>query len=61
MNINFSADDYRLLIRITEENFAEAPVSYPKDSVETEEKNIGFRSSYVVEELNMALRETIGS
>lgn len=33
MNINFTADDYRLLIRITEENFAEAPVSYPKDSV----------------------------
>lgn len=33
MNINFTADDYRLLIRITEDNFAEAPVSYPKDSV----------------------------
>ena len=33
MDINFTQDDYVLLIRITEENFSETPVSYPKDSV----------------------------
>jgi hypothetical protein len=61
MNTNFTADEYRLLIRITEENFAEAPVSYPKDAVETEEKNVGFKSSYTIEELSMVLREEMGS
>lgn len=49
MNINFTSEDYRLLIRITEENFSETPVSYPKDSIETEFKGLGFKSSYCIE------------
>lgn len=57
MNINFTSEDYRLLIRITEENFSETPVSYPKDSIETEYKNLGFQSSYSIEEVTMSLRE----
>lgn len=32
LELNLTAEDFRLLIRLTEENFSETPVSYPKDS-----------------------------
>lgn len=58
---NFTNDDYRVFIRITEENFGQAPVSYTKESKETAEKMLSFQSKYQIDEITMTLRQTYDS